>query len=661
MKSSSVQGPVRSAIRSHGSTAVPLHLGAAGVALTGRHGFAAEGRRPQVEPQRSSQCHRSSIWLFSTFAPNHSPAPLPKQYDKMAIGAFARRPRKPIAHAVSTDRYIVVEEDAEPTIIHSSHSTSTAQEQTATVLPPQTVKHRRAIRRSLISSDAHRPVEPPLELDKDQLLSLVGGPVDGTAAEFYEAHRDPFRGGFAAPDGPNIRVSDTKQDVSFPKEADMHRFSPDTQKTIDKLCTSVRKRLLHPELVSLDKIHETYQELPEPRMLNLTGGWRKELLRVMGMPKKRDANSMIRYFALVADVKNAGLTLSKRQWNYALAFAAKYTAKVQSRQLESALRLWWEMEREGRQTANAVTFNILFDAATKAGSFALADMIYKEMENRNIPFNHFHHVTLIYYFGLQRDSDGIRAAYKEMVEAGELVDSIALNCVISGLLRSGEEAAAEDTYRRMRAAGKVAPEQPEKSYMVSKAITKALMMLTKVARDHPSLKKNFQKGVRISPDLRTFKLFIHHYAVRVGDLGKVVYFLDEMKAEGVALHPTLFLGVFRGFFLHGGYPGTDWSEQRLDTVVAALYQTQDQMGESFRIEAWVVIWLLRATKRCCSKQKLEKTFEEISRRWNIPPERQLDILDVCDKMVGRNDDMAAWRIFESVTHRRRALGDQVIR
>ncbi|ATY61264.1 pentatricopeptide repeat [Cordyceps militaris] len=549
-------------------------------------------------------------------------------------------------------------EKLDPEVAYPNNSTSTSP-QKITLLPPEAPRHRRGAMRS-IPHTTDKPHDPGLHLAKEELLSLVSGPVAATAAELYEAHRDPFRGGFAAPDGPHIRISDARQDIHFPTQEDMHRISASTQVTVEKLCTSLRRRLRYRDLVPLEKIYATYLELPEPRMLNLTAGWRKELLRVMGMPNKRDSTSMLRYFSLVADVKNAGLTLNQRQWNYALAFAAKYTARVETRQLESAMRLWSEMEREGNQPANEVTFNILFDAATKAGSFALADMLYKEMESRGIPFNHFHHVTLIYYFGLQRDSDGVRAAYKEMVEAGQLVDTIALNCVISGLLRSGEEGAAEDTYRRMRAGGSSAAQPPEKTYMVSKAITKALMMLSKVAKEHPSLKSNFQRSVCISPDLRTFKLFIEHYAVRVGDLGKVVYFLDEMKAQGVILHPTLFLGIFRGFFLHGGHPGSEWSEQRLDSVVNAFYQAQDEMGEHFRIDKWVVIWLLKAIKRCCSQQKLEKAFDEVSVRWDVPMDRRLEVLAICDKIVGRTDDIAAWRIFESTAKLKQMMGNRII-
>ncbi|KAM3527184.1 hypothetical protein MY4038_006478 [Beauveria bassiana] len=658
MKTSSVRGPVRSAMRSRGTAAAPQLLGAAVAALPGRHADAAGGRHMQIESRTSGQCQRSAIWLFSTFAPNQVSKPLPKRVDKTAIGAFARHPRNSMSKPIQSGEDTSLKRETDLASMDLAGLAIKSQ-QGVTLLPA----HASGTQGTVRSSPLHSTIESENQgqtLDKHELLSFVPGPVQSTAAELFEAHRDPFRGGFAAPDGPHIRISDAKQDVFFPTREDLPKISAATQQIIEKLCTSLRKRLRYRDLIHLDKIYATYQELPEPRMLHLTAGWRKELLRVMGLPTKRESAGMLRYFSLVADVKNAGLTLNQRQWNYALAFAAKYTARVQTRQLESAMRLWSEMEREGNQPANEVTFNILFDAAAKAGSFALADTLYKEMENRGIKFNHFHHVTLIYYFGLQRDSDGVRAAYKEMVEAGQLVDTIALNCVISGLLRCGEEGAAEDTYQRMRAGGTSVPQRPEKDYMVSKVITKALMMLSKVAKEHPSLKANLQRGVCISPDLRTFKLFIEHYAVRVGDLGKVVYFLDDMKAQGVVLHPTIFMGIFRGFFLNGGHPGSEWSEQRLDSVVHAFYQAQDEMGEHFRIDKWAVIWLLKAVKRCCSRQKLEKAFDEISVRWDVPIERRLEVLTICDKIVGKTDDIAAWRIFESTTKLRQMMGDRII-
>ncbi|KAJ3481769.1 hypothetical protein NLG97_g7739 [Lecanicillium saksenae] len=635
-------------------------MGAAGIALPGRLADAAGGKRPKIESQSKDHCQRSALWLFSTFAPCHSPAPLPKRLEKSTIGAFARRVREPAA--ASTQPATEASSNQTPRSESRDLGRSTGETiQPSILLPAQAPRSRQlAPRQSSIAAETTENQGPSL-LDKDQLLSLVSGPVEGTVAELFETYRDPFRSGYAAPDGPHIRISNAKQDVSFPTEEDMHRTSAATQATVEKLCKAVWRRLRYREHVSLERIFATYQELPEPRMLNLTAVWRSELLRVMGLPKKRDETSMLRYFSLVADVKNAGLTLNGRQWNYALAFATKYTSRIRTRQFESAMRLWSEMEREGNQSANEVTFNILFDAASKSGNFTLADMLYKEMEDRGYHFNRFHHISVIYYFGLQRDADGVRAAYKEMVEAGELVDAIALNAVIVGLLRSGEEGAAEDTYRRMRAGGQIAPKQPETNYMVDKAITKALIMLSAVAKQHPSLKSNFQRSVRISPGLRTFKLFIEHYAVRVGNLGKVVYFLEEMKSQGIPLHPTVFLQIFQGFFVHGGHPGSEWSEQRLDSVVNAFYQAQDEMGaESFHIDKWVVIWLLKAVKRCSSQQKLESAFDKISARWDVPIERRMEVLTICDKIVGRRDDVAAWRIFESTVKLRQMLGDKVI-
>ncbi|KAJ6782211.1 hypothetical protein PWT90_06717 [Aphanocladium album] len=655
MKSNSVQGPVRSVIRSR-STSAHLHLGAAGAALHGRLADAAGGKRPRIESQSQENCQRSSLWLFSTFAPSHGPASLPKRVDKSAIGAFARRVRKPAPAPTQPSIGASPDHISNSEANSSSRRTSEAAG-TVTLLP----RPRRLARQSSTSLETPNSQGPSLNLDKDELLSLVSGPVEATVAELFETYRDPFRSGYAAPDGPHIRISDAKQDVSFPTQGDMHRTSAATQATVEKLCKAVWRRLRYREHVPLERIFATYQELPEPRMLNLTAVWRNELLRVMGLPKKRDETSMLRYFSLVADVKNAGLTLNGRQWNYALAFATKYSSRIRTRQFESAMRLWSEMEREGNQSANEVTFNILFDAASKSGNFALADMLYKEMEDRGYQFNRFHHISVIYYFGLQRDSDGVRAAYKEMVEAGELVDAIALNAVIVGLLRSGEEGAAEDTYRRMRAAGQSTPKRPETNYMVDKAITKALIMLSNVAKEHPSLKPEFQRGVRISPGLRTFKLFIEHYAVRVGNLGKVVYFLEEMKSQDIPLHPTVFLQIFQGFFVHGGHPGSEWSEQRLESVINAFYQAQDEMGaESFHIDKWVVIWLLKAVKRCCSGQKLERAFDKISARWDVPIERRMEVLTICDKIVGRRDDVAAWRIFENTVKLRQMLGDKII-
>lgn len=463
-------------------------------------------------------------------------------------------------------------------------------------------------------------------LSKDQekrhLMSFVGERGEGSVQEHFDFHRDPYRRGYAQPDGPNLQVSDKKHDVQYPSREETFKISDELQAHISKLYAAIGQRLRHPNRITLETIYKLYSQLPEPRMLYLTWQWRSRLLKVMGTPPKRDMESMLRYFALVADVKNAGLTLRRTQWNFALAFATKYASRPTAQEMESALRLWREMEREANVMGNDVTFNVLFDVAAKAGNFTLADMIYKEMESRGIEFNRFHHVSLIHYFGLRLDSGGIRAAYKEMVDSGEMIDTIVLNCVISGLLRCGEESAAEDTYEQMKKSHNLALSMPQRDYMMNKVVTRVLMMFSKVGKKHPQLKESLQTNIQLAPDLHTYKLLIQHYAIRVGNLAKVAQYLDEMKHLNISVHPTIFLVLFKGFYLHGGFLNSDWSEQRLNGVLTSLHQAKNSHGKAFRIEQWLVIWALRATKKCSSNEAVLETFDALAPRWDIEGERQ---------------------------------------
>ncbi|KAL7810783.1 pentatricopeptide repeat-containing protein [Trichoderma aethiopicum] len=547
-------------------------------------------------------CPRSSQWLLSTFMPG-----LETHKHRTAPAQNPRRTARAYGTAAAS---------------HALHGPGTRQR-----LPP-----------------------PAVVQDKDKMLSYVDQSDVGSTEEYFDFYRDPYRRGYAAPDGPRLQVSENKRDVQFPSKDETAMVREETQPVLDRLQAAIGQRLRHPHRYSLDEIYKLYCQLPEPRMLCLTWQWRNRLLKVMGTPQKRDMDSMLRYFALVADVKNAGLTLRRSQWNFALAFATKYAARASTQEMESALRIWKEMEKEAHMTGNEVTFNILFDVAAKAGNFTLADMIYKEMEKRGIEFNRFHHVSLIHYFGLKLDSGGVRAAYREMVESGEMIDTVVLNCVISGLLRCGEEAAAEETYQRMKNDHDMASEMPQKDYMMNKVVTKVLMMFSRVGKQHPELKKSFQTNVRLAPDLRTYKLLVNHYATRVGNLQKVAQYLDEMKHLKIAIHPTIFLALFKGFYMHGGYPGSDWSEQRLQGVLAGFYQAHDERGADFRIDQWVVIWALRAVKKCSSNEALIQTFESMSQRWVISPERQQfmhalfqNILHDKDLKSTRNDGLEQMR------------------
>lgn len=470
--------------------------------------------------------------------------------------------------------------------------------------------------------------------------------------DHLEFYRDPYRRGYAQDDGPKVQVSDKKRDVEYPSRDETFRANDETKQLIAKLCSSVAYALRHPQRTSLDSIYEMYLKLPEPRMLHFTWHWRDRLLKLMGTPPRRNSESMLRYFALVADVKNAGLTLRRTHWNLALTFATKYVSRATSTELESALRLWKEMERGANIEGNDVTFNVLFDVASKVGNFTLADMIYREMESRGISYNRYHHVSLIHYFGLKMDSSGVRAAYKEMVESGEMIDTIVLNCVISGLLRCGEEAAAEETYERMKNGHAMAPSIPDRNYGMSRVVTKVMMMFSKLGKEHPGMQKALQKQIRLTPNLHTYKLFVEHYAIRVGDLPKVAQYLDEMKYLRITIHPTIFLALFKGFYSHGGYTNAEWSEKRLEGVLNALYQASDENVKGFRIDRWLVIWALRAAKKCSSTEAVVEVFDNMAERWDIPPDRQSFMHSILDSILNGGDMKSSTGQWDGPSHTR---------
>lgn len=325
---------------------------------------------------------------------------------------------------------------------------------------------------------------------------------------------------------------------------------------------------------------------------------------------------MLRYFFIMDEVKNAGLTLRRREWNTALAFASQYVGKTGHTETESALQLWNEMERSGGEKANDVTFNVLFDAAAKSGNFELAEKIYSQMEARGFKFNRYHRVSLIHFFGLKQDADGIRAAYKEMVDAGEMIDTVVLNCLIVSFLRAGDEAAALRVYDYMKGTESSPPPETD-SRNQTKMITQVLMMYSKIGRNHPSLMESLRKQTPTSPDLQTYRILITHYAWTAGNLNRVVQYLDEMRWFNIPVHGSIFLSVFKGFAKHGNRGTLGWSAERLRNVFTALLQALDETDSKLYIDTWLVGWALRAFMTCSGRDAVLEVYSELQSRWHL--------------------------------------------
>ncbi|KAK3344315.1 hypothetical protein B0T25DRAFT_556698 [Lasiosphaeria hispida] len=491
---------------------------------------------------------------------------------------------------------------------------------------------------AIVRPQQRRLRRPPLSLTKTELLALVE-PYDSEETSTLEDHlqyaRDPYMRGYAPADGPTITIARSKEDADYPSPEEVTQPNDEERQTLWSLRFAVITRLRNREKVDLDTIYETYQRLPEPRIPYLSGRFRHQLLRALGQPDKKSPKSMLRYFAVIADIKDSGIPLTRSQWNCAISFASRYVGVSTESETEAALKLWREMEFEAGLKGSDVTFNILFDVASKSGNFTLAEMIYKEMESRGHVFNRYHYVSLIHFFGLRLDTSGMRAAYVEMVEAGEIIDTVALNAVLSGLLRSGEEAAAERLYERMKASAADKKDLPPRTYSSNRAITQALLMFAKIGRRHPSMQPTFQDIALIHPDIRTYGILINHYGVKRGNLGKVAKYVDEMKFFQIPLHGAIFLALFKGFSHHGGQMRSAWSEQRLLSIWSAFLRAVDEGAPGLEIKTWLAIWILRAFHKCSAGDSVLDIYEALEDRWHLDDADEQFMVDFIANLVNR--------------------------
>ncbi|KAI1494707.1 hypothetical protein F5X96DRAFT_616171 [Biscogniauxia mediterranea] len=486
--------------------------------------------------------------------------------------------------------------------------------------------------------------QPKIVQSKHELIGFVGR-HDGTPVEEYlETLRDPYMRKYAPSNGPDLIVSDRPEDIRLQSIKDQTRGARPPYDRVNNLREAIYESLRNPARMDLDKVWSSYHQLPEPRLAHISAVLRHALLAALGKAD-RNAKSMLRYFTVVADVKNSGFSLTRAEWNRGLSFTTRYVATTTEVEVEAALRLWRQMETEAGIKGNEVTFNILFDAASKAGKFKLAEMIYEEMNNRALPFNRYHHVSLIHFFGLRQDADGIRAAYTEMIEAGEIIDSVTLNCVIAGFIRAGQEDSALYVYEKMKASNEDLKTMPSRDQNLQRRITRILMMFAKMGKEYPDMRGNFQKTAILCPDLHTYRILINHFGVTLGDLAKVAQFLDEMQLFKVPVHGAIFLALFKGFAIHAG-PGSDWTAQRLDSIWKAFLKMLDVGAEGLYISTWLAMAVLKAFSRYSSQEELLNIFECLRSRWDLDEANTHFMLSYLNKLLsqdvgrGRTRDVA---------------------
>lgn len=331
-----------------------------------------------------------------------------------------------------------------------------------------------------------------------------------------------------------------------------------------------------------------YKRLPQPGVNFLPTGIVRIFLQRMSTPWQKSEKSMIRYLSLIDDMQAANLPITRAEWASAIYLAGRSFSRVTGKEVNSAMRLWTMMEQEAGIKSTHVTFNILFDIAVRANKYPLAQMILKEMHSRRLHLNRLGRVSLIYYHGLRGDGDAVRKAYRDFIDAGEIVDTLVLNCVIGALYNAQEPSAAEQIYERMKSLhlqtrretrpdGSIVyyRQYPSPgSAMIDKelaanALHRTLLYSRRLKDVLPQHHKELQEIIPLRPDHVTFRTMISYHANVSGNLNRITVLVREMSEMfGLPMQSLIYQLLFKGFALHGASQSEDatWSVKRLNMV-----------------------------------------------------------------------------------------------
>lgn len=359
---------------------------------------------------------------------------------------------------------------------------------------------------------------------------------------------------------------------------------------------------LFDETKSNQYVFRLYRELPSPGVSQLSKRSRGVLLRRFADPPNRRWVDARRYLALVEDMCTAGYPLSRSLWTSAIHLAGRAAGRVFKRDLKRAIGIWHQMEHVAGIKSDSVVFNTLFDISIKAGQYTVADRLMEEMRSRGIDFSRCGKVSKMYYHGFKQDVDGIRQTFDEFVSSGELVDTVVLNCLLVSFIKAGELKTAEQLYERMMdAQKKLQREFPYGNqhnihhpgltteftiYRKKRRKLGKLLELSASLKDRfPEQHRALQEALPMTPDTRTFHIFLSHHAYQTGNFYKFMVVLRDMERTfPIPPRGMVYLLLFEAFARHGKR-NKRWSAERLqDTWKAylrALFDSRMRLNDRF--------------------------------------------------------------------------------
>lgn len=392
-----------------------------------------------------------------------------------------------------------------------------------------------------------------------------------------------------------------------------------------------------------DVVWQAYRELPAPRAKYLPLKLLGRLLWHIGIVKRADETDMLRYMSIIDDMKEAGRHISVRDWNTAISLIGRCMGTITADSVESSIHLWREMEKNAGIMGDHTTFSILFDLAVKSGQFVLAEMIEKEAQERSLKFDRVSLMAKIYYYGIRGDGIGVRRAYSDLVDAGEIVDTFVLTNVITSLINAGELPAAEMTFERMKRlhASTRGATLPPDDWYEERALQDILRDAADRFRKDIDGRRTFQDASPIAPNWRTYRAFIRYHTDYSGDYDEVVKLVEDMQHYGIRLNGPIYYCIFHGFLKHGGVRYSRWRSKLLEGFWERFLRGCHDSPKEFFHGHGLAVLVIKAFANCAGKQRASEIWTDLRGRWD-PPDKTLRAVNDILENVAQLEMRSRW-------------------
>jgi hypothetical protein len=390
-------------------------------------------------------------------------------------------------------------------------------------------------------------------------------------------------------------------------------------------------RLVENPYTPYKTVYAKYTELTYPHSLHLPYGLLEKVLAHLSVrdSEQRDPLFASEYMAILHEMMVHGVLVKRWMWDTAMHYLANDVPWIREPEIDSMINLWTRMEKLSGQRANHVTLTTMFITATKAGKYALADRLWRELGARKLRIDRVARVAQIYAYGIRKDGYKIRQCYIDLIDAGEIVDIVVINCTISALIKANEGAAAEEVFERTKAI-----DLDRYNSLIFPETWRGARALRGVMNTGPTLSEADRREAAavspISPNAQTYQILVRYRCHTHEDIGPAMDLLDEMVVAKI--QPGV--GIFSLLFKKLNQPSF---QARRSSVIqlwsvfeTAVWNNEDYQKHAKFMDHALLLNIIGTFARHLSKDAAREKWEEIAKKWDLPEQTVLKVTKIMD-------------------------------